>query len=277
MQEQRINIMEDAPAVSAEEEQQARPASVSERFVALLIDWSVICIPYQLLAAFVLNRMMLDLEQIYAVIGAVVIPFILYESVFTCGGRNTLGKTLVGIRVEDVHTGHPLTFARAFVRAVGYFVSAILLMCGFLLAFIDNSHRALHDYLAGSEVVQARFKSRGEKAVLTLLGLGLMSFLVFYTYSQLFGAGSLAQRRMVLRAQEHVQKIGYLEEVHRIHFGYYTNDLLRLSILSGDPVQFQRDTQKVLDNKNFRIGVGQTGYKIRAHAKDAKKTAVFYP
>ena len=104
-----------------------------------------------------------------------------------------------------------------------------------------------------------------------------MFMFVFSAYSQIFSGGSWAQKRLILQAQEHVRKIGYLEEVHRMKFGYYTNDLLRLSILSGDPVQFQRDTQKVLDNKNFRIGVKDNKYKIRAQAKDLRKTAVYYP
>ena len=103
-----------------------------------------------------------------------------------------------------------------------------------------------------------------------------MFIFVLYSYSQLFGAGSMAQQRLINRAQQHVDDIAYLEEVHRMQFGYYTNDLLRLSILSGDPVQFQRDTQAVLDNRNFRIGVSKDGFKISAHAKDARKTLVYY-
>lgn len=150
-------------------------------------------------------------------------------------------------------------------------------MCGFLLAFIDNHRRTLHDYLAGSVVMQARSKSWGEKTALTLTGMLLMFVFAAYAYSQLFGAGSLAQQRLINNAQEHVEKIGYLEEMHRLYFGYYTNDLLRLSILSGDPVQFQRDTHKALDNRNFRIGVSESGYKISARAKDARKTPVYYP
>lgn len=281
MEEHRIqNIMEDAPVetvAEAPQELEAKPAGVAERFIALLIDWSIISIPYQLLAAFVINRIQPDLEIIYAILGCVIIPFILYETIFGSGGRNTLGKALVGIRVADVQTGEPLPLPRAFIRAVGYLISAGLLMCGFLLAFIDNQHRALHDYLAGSVVMQARPKSWGERTALTLTGALLMIVFVSVSYSQLFGAGSLAQQRLINRAQEHLAKIGYLEEVHRMHFGYYTNDLLRLSILSGDPVQFQRDTHAVLDNRNFRIGVSENGYKISAQAKDAKKTKVYYP
>lgn len=277
-EEHRINIMSDevtAPEASREEEVKA--AGVTERFVALLIDWGIICIPYQLFLIVALRWIQPDLAQIYWLIAGVNIPFIIYETVFTCGGRTTLGKKLVGIRVADQHTGEPLGLVRAFVRAVGYYVSAALLMCGFLLAYIDDRHRALQDYLAGSVVVEARRRSWAEKTALTLAGLVLMAVFCLYFYGQIFGAGSLAQQRLISRARAHVEKIGYLEEVHRMTFGYYTNDLLRLSILSGDPVQFQRDTHKALERKDFRIGVGPQGYKIKARAKDARKTPVYYP
>ena len=81
----------------------------------------------------------------------------------------------------------------------------------------------------------------------------------------------------IIKAKNHLEKIGFLEEVHRLNYGYYTNDLLRLAILSGDPMQFQRDTHKVLENKGFRIGVTDRDYKITARAKDTKKTLVTYP
>lgn len=277
-EEHRINIMADeAAAQETPQEDGPAVAGVTERFVALLIDWGVIFIPYQLLLVLLLRWIQPDLTQLYWLLAGVNVPFILYETIFTSGGRNTLGKFLVGIRVVDKNTGEPLGLFRAFVRAIGYYVSAALLMCGFLLAYIDDKHRALHDYLAGSVVVQARRKSWGEKTALSLAGALLMIAFAGYFYSQFFGAGSLTQQRLISQAKAHLEKIGYLEEVHRMHFGYYTNDLLRLSLLSGDPVQFQRDTHEALDRKGFRVGVGPKGYKITARAKDVRKTPVYYP
>ncbi len=275
----RINIMQDESAVPAAAAPTPEPAvaGVLERFVALMIDAGLVFFIYQVFLMILLRFISPDLQQLYWWIAGVNVPFILYETLFTSGGRNTLGKALVGVRAVRLSDGEPLNLAQAFVRAIGYYISAVLLMCGFLLAFIDSQHRALQDYLAGSVVLQARQKSWGEKALLSVTGLVLLLAFGGYFYKQLFGAGSLVQQRMITRAQEHVEKIGYLEEVHRVQFGRYTNDLLRLSILSGDPVQFQRDTQAVLDRKDFRIGVGPTGYKIKARAKDVRKTPVYYP
>lgn len=275
----RMNIMQDEPAASAAAAPTPQPAvaGVLERLVALLIDAGLIFFIYQVFLLVLLRFTSPDLQQLYWWIAGVNVPFILYETLFTSGGRNTLGRVLVGVRAVRLADGGTLNLAQAFVRAMGYYVSAALLMCGFLLAFIDSQHRALQDYLAGSVVLQARQKSWGEKALLSLTGLVLLLAFGGYFYKQLFGAGSLVQQRMITRAQEHVKKIGYLEEMHRVQFGRYTNDLLRLSILSGDPVQFQRDTQAVLDRKDFRIGVSATGYKIKARAKDVRKTPVYYP
>lgn len=280
-EEHRINIMADEvlqPQIEQPaEEETPQIAGIAERFIALLIDWGMISILYQIALIFIVRMVQPDLTLLYWLLAGVVVPFILYETIFTCGGRSTLGKKLVGIRVVDYETGEPLSFCRAFVRAIGYFLSGALLMCGFLMAFIDGKHRALQDYMAKSVVLQAREKDWVEKTALTVVGFVLIFCFAGYFYKQFFGAGSWMQQVLVYRAQEHVEKIGYLEEIHRMRFGYYTNDLLRLALLSGDPVQFQRDTNKVLDRRGFRIGVGEKGYKIAARAKDAKKTPVFYP
>ena len=282
--EKRINIMDTQTDLvqtqtETEETQQAGPqvAGVMERLVALMIDAGLVLVVYQIFLWVLLKFYAPQLEQIIWLALGVLIPFIIYETIFTCGGRSTLGKKLVGIAVVDVNTGEPLGFFRSCIRAVGYVCSAAILMCGFLLAFVDDHHRALQDFLAGSVVMQARPKGFLEKALLTLTGVLLMCLFSFSMYSQLFGAGSWAQKRLVLQAKNHLEQIGYLQEVHRSYFGVYTNDLLRLSLLSGDPVQFQRDTQKVLDRKGFRIGVGEKGYKISARAKDVRKTPVYFP
>ncbi|WP_458402351.1 RDD family protein [Candidatus Avelusimicrobium sp.] len=282
--EHRINIMDTQTDLlqtqtETEESRQDGPqvAGVMERFVALMIDAGLVLVGYQIFLWVLLKFYAPQLEQIIWLALGVLIPFIIYETIFTCGGRSTLGKKLVGIAVVDVNTGEPLGFFRSFVRAVGYVFSGAILMCGFLLAFVDDHHRALQDFLAGSVVMQARPKGFFEKVLLTCTGSLFVIIFSFSLYSQLFGAGSWVQKRLVLQAKDHLEQIGYLQEVHRTYFGVYTNDLLRLSLLSGDPVQFQRDTQKVLDRKGFKIGVSEKGYKITARAKDARKTPVYYP
>lgn len=282
MTENRINIMDPqtpAPAAAAvSEKPQVEYASVTERFVALLIDYGVVFIPAQLLAGLVLKLLGPDAElwQIVALFGGINVLFILYETIFSCGDRVTLGKALVGIAVVKKDLSGPVSLPRAFMRAIGYYVSAALLMCGFLLAFFDDRHRALHDFFGGSVVVQIRQKTWLERTLVRLLGGVLLAAFAWTAYTQYFGGGSLLQEYYIRHAKEHLGKIALLEEAHRSRYGYYTNDLLRLSLLSGDPVQFQRDTQKILQPRGFKIGVKGDSYKISAVAKDAKKTPVYY-
>lgn len=281
MTEKRINIMEpEIPAVKAASsgEQKVVYATVTERFVALLIDYGVVFIPAQLIAALILKIMgpSIELGGIIALVAGINGAFILYETILSSGDRVTLGKSLVGIAVMKKDLSGPLSFGKALVRAVGYYVSAALFMCGFLVAFFDDRHRALQDFLSGSVVVQIREKSWMERTLVRLLGGVLLAAFAWTAYSQFFGGGALLQKYYVDRARKHLIKVALLEEAHYTRYGHYTNDLLRLSLLSGDPVQFQRDTQKVLSPKGFKIGVNGNRYKISAVARDDKKTPVYY-
>lgn len=285
MTEHRINIMEpENPAqfkqtsTTEDKSPKVEYASVAERFVALLIDYSVIFIPAQLLLHLLIKLVgeSMDFWNVAGMIGAVCVLFLLYEAVFSCGDRATLGKSLVGIAVVKKDLSGPISFFRALLRAVGYCVSALLLGAGFFIAFFDDKHRALHDFFAGSVVVQIRPKAAWERWILRILGTLLLIAFGWVYYSQLFGAGNLTKQHQIRQARVHLQKIAVLEEGHYMRYGYYTNDLLRLSLLSGDPVQFQRDTQAVLDPKGFKIGVEGKRYKIVAVAKDEDHTRVVY-
>ena len=281
MTENRINIMDPQPAPvqpSADETPKVVYATVTERFVALLIDYGVIFIPGQFIGLAILKILgpYAEMWQIAAVLVGINALFVLYETIFSSGDRVTLGKALVGIAVVKQDLSGPVSFPRAFVRSVGYYISGALLMCGFLFAFFDDRHRALHDFLGGSVVVQIRQKAWWERLLVRFLGAVLLAGFAWTMYQQCFGGGSVVQQYYVNRAKDQLQNVALLEEAHYARYGYYTNDLLRLSLLSGDPVQFQRDTQKVLSPKGFKIGVQKDGYKIMAYAKDVKKTPVYF-
>lgn len=281
-EEKRINIFAEEPAAAAARAEQTAQApkivyaSVPERFVALMIDYGVIFLPAQLVFWILGRFVSLDVAGLVWLAVSVNVIFILYEAVFSCGGRATLGKHLVGIAVVNKDVTDSVGFFRALLRAVGYYISAALFMCGFLLAFFDDRRRALHDFLGGSVVIETRPKGRLESVGIKAAGTLLMLAFAGMIYAQVFGKGSLVQQYYVQQAQDHLSKVALLEEVHYAMYGYYTNDLLRLSLLSGDPVQFQRDTQKVLYNKGFRVGVKDNRYLISARAKDVKHTPVYY-
>ena len=85
---------------------------------------------------------------------------------------------------------------------------------------------------------------------------------------------------MKASAQEQLVKIAYLEELHKTRYGFYTNDLLRLALISGDAVQFQRDMQQYFRPSHFKIGVSKDGYYIEGLSKDnadpARSSIVYF-
>lgn len=280
MNEKRINIMEpEIPQiVSAAQTEQKEPevkyATITERFVALLIDYGVVFFPAQLIGGLIIKLLgpNAELWQIISVFVGINLAFILYETVLSCGDRVTLGKSLVGIAVVKKDLSGPISFFHAFLRAIGYYISAVLFFGGFFFAFFEERRRALHDFLGGSVVVQIRQKSFLEKAATNMLGMLLIIAFVAVACTQYLSGGAYYIRK----AEDHLQKIAMLEEAHYSRYGYYTNDLLRLSLLSGDPVQFQRDTRKALQPRGFKIGVHKTGYKISGVARDSKRTPVYF-
>lgn len=61
----------------------------------------------------------------------------------------TPGKVLMGLRVVQTDGGR-LNAWRAFVRVIGYLVSALPLFLGFFWVIIDDRRQAWHDKLAGT-------------------------------------------------------------------------------------------------------------------------------
>lgn len=282
--EQRIDIMGEAPAISVKNEtpnaqEDLKYASISERFVALAIDYGVIFFPLRFVGWVVCKTFgqSLDFWQLIAMVLGINGAFILYEAIFSCGGRATLGKRLVGLAVVNQEETGPISFPRAFLRAVGYYFSALLLFGGFVFAFVDDRKRALHDFLGGSVVVQLRKRDWWEVWAVRGVGIVLLGMFAFGLYRS-FGGRDWQEQQKVNQARGFLEKIALLEEGHKIRYGYYTNDLLRLTLLSGDPVQFQRDLNKVLSTGrgSIKIGVNEKYYKISAVAKDKNKTPVYF-
>ena len=66
------------------------------------------------------------------------------------------GQQLVGIRVVDSETGGPLKPSQAVVRYIGYLISGIPLLLGFLWAAWDPKKQGWMDKLASTRVVRSR-------------------------------------------------------------------------------------------------------------------------
>jgi uncharacterized RDD family membrane protein YckC len=63
------------------------------------------------------------------------------------------GKRALGIRVIDFDTGGPIGYGRAFIRAIGRWVSAVVIYIGYLWMLWDKEKQCWHDKFAGDVVV----------------------------------------------------------------------------------------------------------------------------
>ena len=78
---------------------------------------------------------------------------ILYNSIFE-GGKlgSTPGKIYCGLAVRH-QSGRKLTYKEAAIRGFGKYISWILFMLGYALAFVRKDRKALHDFFIDSIVI----------------------------------------------------------------------------------------------------------------------------
>jgi uncharacterized RDD family membrane protein YckC len=76
-----------------------------------------------------------------------------YVSAFTVAGGQTIGKMALSLRVIG-DDGRPVDAAGGMLRALGCMLVPITLGLSYLPALFTSDHRALHDRLAGTRVVQ---------------------------------------------------------------------------------------------------------------------------
>ena len=65
----------------------------------------------------------------------------------------TPGKILLGLRVVQT-AGDPMTFGVAFLRWVGYIISAAGICLGFIWIIFDRKKQGWHDKIAGTVVIR---------------------------------------------------------------------------------------------------------------------------
>ncbi len=71
----------------------------------------------------------------------------------------TPGKMLLKLQVVDADTGQALSTPQAIGRYLGYYISMIPLMLGFIWVAFDPKKQGFHDKLAGTVVVYTSSKN----------------------------------------------------------------------------------------------------------------------
>ena len=135
-----------------------RPAGFWIRFLGSCLDglvlWAVALLVAALGALFAGER----LSPIQIAAAGVVFNLFFNSAYFiTLHGRTgqTVGKLILGVQVVSVE-GRPISYGVASVRWLGYLLSSMTLLIGYLLVAFRRDKRALHDLVAGTRVVYVR-------------------------------------------------------------------------------------------------------------------------
>lgn len=124
-------------------------AGITVRLAASIIDGIVLALIATLLLG-ILSRAGMTLMQFIGL----ALPVVYHWYFWTRRAGQTPGKSAVGVRVIKAD-GSEVSDTDAFIRAIGYHVSALLCGLGFIWAIFDGNNQTWHDKLAGTYVVRA--------------------------------------------------------------------------------------------------------------------------
>lgn len=137
------------------------------RFVAVIIDGIVVelvVFPLSLfigaligLAGFAVRMPGVGIHLVGMIVGVVIgtLAGWLYEALMESSSKQaTLGKMALGLKVTTEY-GARISFARATGRHFAKYLSAMVMMIGYIIAGFTERKQALHDFIAGTLVVRA--------------------------------------------------------------------------------------------------------------------------
>jgi len=124
------------------------PAAFGERLVAVIIDSVIMVVVGFVVGLFFPNQAMSSLIGL-------LIGVTYYIGFWTTQGA-TPGKMVMGLRVVDRSSGLPPDPLKCGLRYIGYYISAIPLLLGYLWVLWDPNKEAWHDKISGTRVVKAK-------------------------------------------------------------------------------------------------------------------------
>ena len=119
------------------------------RFVAFIIDAILLGVVNQIVASIFGGGDPTRVSGLTTLIG---IAYIV--GLWTYWGGQTIGKKAMGIKVVKAD-GTPFGLVPAIIRYVGYIVSAVVILLGFIWILFDPDKQGWHDKIAGTYVVKA--------------------------------------------------------------------------------------------------------------------------
>lgn len=251
------------------------PAGFNERFVAYVVD----ALPFVLATSATLKPAVRAGLLSYTTANEWLWKFlwigvyIVYETIFSSGGRATLGKYLLNIRVR-ARDGGDLPVPKAFVRSLAYFLSSVTFNLGYLMALFTENKRALHDFVAGSRVVSIRDRSDWGNGLVLALSWGMMVILAGTWINNTVLKITPPEKKQIIAAHRTITKLAKLEEIYLQREGHYTNDLRKLADLTGNVNAVRAELFQTLQPDTLIISSNGRKFLITAKARNWRKTEV---
>jgi len=133
------------------------PAVLSKRAAAFLIDGLILVMATSAIQQGLMLLIALVLpDAIWMTVMVAGLGFLFspaYYIFFWTKFGATPGKMAFGIRILS-YEYQPLTWKSATIRWLGTIISSLILMIGYLMAFLDDERRTLHDRMAHTLVLQ---------------------------------------------------------------------------------------------------------------------------
>lgn len=136
------------------------------RFIAWLIDVIIVGIAQAVIGAVIGLPLLFsrfeaarpfDMAGRYsAASGISLLIGIAYYVYFWGATGATPGKMALGLKVIGTDGTMPIGYVRAFIRYIGYIISAIVCLLGYLLILVDDQKQGLHDKIASTYVVKSQ-------------------------------------------------------------------------------------------------------------------------
>ena len=155
----------DSVTAAREIEVDHAPAGFWIRFVALIVDGIILSVAAYFVTKTLgmrdisvtpgepMEMLMEAVRQVSLLAGVNTLIWLLYSVIFVGWRGQTPGKILLKLKIIRVDGGD-VDFLKAFIRWIGYGISAIILLIGYIMAAFTENKRALHDLIAGTRVVR---------------------------------------------------------------------------------------------------------------------------
>ncbi len=123
-----------------------------KRFVASIIDSVLLTVVFDLLLWFILPESWKN-NQFFLFLVPMIIIWLYYVLLESSNKQGTLGKMVLELKVTD-YNNQRISFLRANARFFSKYISAIILMVGFIMVSFTSRKQGLHDIIAKTLVTK---------------------------------------------------------------------------------------------------------------------------